>query len=433
MTIPLVSRIRRDLETAADRIDRESLTPWLTHLGGGTPLALAHPRMGPITIAGVRFSGSVVPVFDRYVTLTIDDLISAVTDRTEEALADLPRPDREPAVQQIVDALDAVWTRLIGRASEIKGVLSGAPGHGGPPRPLRGRIEWTPYEGRLRHALRAIRMKTMTEHKIPLAWFQRYDHLVDRMADAAPGAFAQRARRLADLTREPDFADVRALLLEGVDFAGWLARAQSDEVELGEPFPFPDDPTAEIGVALALLDHIAGSEDAASSIAGNHYAGAHDSEAAGWRRLVDQVYRPQTRELTHYLRSRGWLETPQPSAPAAGNSIVITRSPGVVVQQDVRDAAQTVHVAVSGVDVSETLDTVVELLRPLLEPSARTELDAEAATIRAQLRKPRPNAVILRECGATLRSLVESVAANALTPPALVTAANLLWSALGQR
>ncbi|MFX6652786.1 hypothetical protein ABTG83_19840, partial [Acinetobacter baumannii] len=86
----------------------------------------------------------------------------------------------------------------------------------------------------------------------------------------------------------------------------------------------------------------------------------------------------------------------------------------------------------SGADVSETLGTVVDLLRPLLEPSAQTELDAEAATIRAQLQKPRPNGIILRECGATLRSLVESVAANALTPPALVTAANLLWSALGQ-
>jgi hypothetical protein len=62
------------------------------------------------------------------------------------------------------------------------------------------------------------------------------------------------------LLAQNELAPARDQLLSAVDFDAFLAKAQSDDVELGEALPLPDDPTEELGVVIGLIDYLARDE-----------------------------------------------------------------------------------------------------------------------------------------------------------------------------
>jgi len=428
MTPPFVHRARRSLEASVQRIDREDITHWLMMFSARLPLRREHPRMGKIAIEGVTFSGSVVHVYDQYILLTVDDLVADTTQAVEEALPGLPRQDRGPAVKDMTDAIAAAKARLLARAGEIKGILLAPEGSRGPPARIGEQINWTPYAERLAHTLRTLRISTMTDHKVSRSWFRRYRTTLDRMRSAEPSAFASRAARLSAVLSEPEFSDVRALLTDPIDLSVWLAKARSEEVEFGEPFPFPKDPLREMGVAISLLDHLATSNEIAEQLAFNHYDDPHDAKiVTSWRNMVDAIYAPLENELHDYLEAQGWLEA---EAAPASNAIHVQDATGVVIQQGVHHATQTAMVTIMPTEVAPALAAFAAAMRPSFTGADLRDFEADVRTMEAQLEKPKPSATILRECGVSLRSLTEGVVAGALTPPA-ISAAIALWAALG--
>ena len=264
----------------------------------------------------------------------------------------------------------------------------------------------------------------MASHKVTQSWFNRYRTAVLRMREAQPSEFAKRARRLAAVLREQEIGDVRDMLTEGLNIQPYLDRARSDEIEFGEPFPFPDDTLGEMGIAILLLDVLASSNELAEQLALNHYDTGDPQICASWMNLVDQIYVSLEHELHDYLAGQGWLEAPA----RAGNHINIHGSHGVTVQQSVSNSTQTAIIA-NG-EVREALSNFDRLLRPLIKDSLHSEFDAEIKTIEAQLAKSAPSSSILMEAGKSLRSIVEGVAAGSLSAPAAM-AAQHLWSMLG--
>lgn len=118
------------------------------------------------------------------------------------------------------------------------------------------------------------------------------------------------------------------------------------------------------------------------------------------------------------------------TTPVGGvNSVVIRDSPGSSVQQSSPGAfqANTVEVAAVGAALSQ-----VEKEVPWddLPATAAEEVRADLETIKAQLRKPKPSVSIMREAGATARSILENVVAGAMTPSAIAATVSL-WRFLG--
>lgn len=431
MSLSFTDQARRNLDIASEQVDREHITVWLMQFAGRRRLALEHPRMGRIVFEGIEFSGSVVDIYDRYVSLVIDDLVAETCRTVEEALPDLPRQGRAIAVKEMIGAIGAAKARLVHRARDIKGAAMGYRGTGAPMPNIRAQISWTPYAERLRQSLESLRIADMMKQKVTKSWFNRYDNALARMRDADPAQFAARAGRLASVLREPEIADVRSMLTEGLKLRPFLDKARSEEVALGEPFPFPTDPLGEMGVAILLLDELASDNRTAEILAMSHYDVPHDNRiVAPWIKMVDQVYAPLRMEMHDYLESQGWVESEQPLSSDRGNSVVVQSSTGVVIQQGTRGSTLSANVEVNADAIRETLAEFAKAMSPFVDAAIRREFDAEIQTIEAQLDKPRPNSTILRECGSSLRSICEGLAAGALTPAA-IAAASQLWALLG--
>jgi hypothetical protein len=102
---------------------------------------------------------------------------------------------------------------------------------------------------------------------------------------------------------------------------------------------------------------------------------------------------------------------------------VLAHSPG---------ATQNVSVTLESTTIATRLEAFAAALAPLaLDPGVRLNAEAEIDTLRAQLRKAKPNGVILTEGGRTLRSIAENIIATVVAPPALIASAAALWSVLG--
>jgi len=88
----------------------------------------------------------------------------------------------------------------------------------------------------------------------------------------------------------------------------------------------------------------------------------------------------------------------------------------------------------STIDINSVQQALEEFERAVseaeLSEEARSEIGVEIETIRPQLKKAAPSAVIVRESLKTLRNIVEGLAAGALTPQfvALMAAASPLIS-----
>ncbi len=93
----------------------------------GLPLKLNHPRMGDVNYAGIKFSGSPVAVFDRFVLLSIEDFVERHVHATEAAMEAVATPDLAIVARQASDLIASKRTLLLNRAMAVKGKL-GQPG-----------------------------------------------------------------------------------------------------------------------------------------------------------------------------------------------------------------------------------------------------------------------------------------------------------------
>ena len=116
MYIREIDELQRSLDADVAIFDRESITKWLMQFSSGLPLKLSHPVIGNISYQGIRFAGSVVPAYDRYVTRVIEDLVEKHVRGVEAAMV-VADPDHLQEIAPRADRLDrhdsskAPWPR----------------------------------------------------------------------------------------------------------------------------------------------------------------------------------------------------------------------------------------------------------------------------------------------------------------------------------
>jgi hypothetical protein len=127
----------------------------------------------------------------------------------------------------------------------------------------------------------------------------------------------------------------------------------------------------------------------------------------------------------------GLLEVTEPEVPISmTNSIHVGGSViGSAIQQGVEGSSQNAQIAVG--DINSSLAELERVLSEItITDTERTTLAADIKTIKAQLEKPQPSRGILIEAGRSIRSIVENIAASAITPQTLA-ALSTLTRALG--
>lgn len=147
------------------------------------------------------------------------------------------------------------------------------------------------------------------------------------------------------------------------------------------------------------------------------------AKAAARELAMNDIVRFQA-EIRHHRAGFG-----RQNPSGSSSTVIITDSPGSSVLQSSPGARQSNSVEVS---VISTALEEVETALPWhdLPSGVSDEILADLATIKAQLRKPKPSVAIMREAGTTARSVVENVAAGVMTPAA-ITALAMLWRSLG--
>ncbi|MES2294608.1 MAG: hypothetical protein V4527_15005 [Pseudomonadota bacterium] len=126
MSVRVTEQLRRSLSADAEILERESITIWLMRFASGLPLKLHHPVMGDISFSGIRFSGSVIPVFDRYVSLTVEDLIEKHLTELEKILAEVSPNEVQSVGLAAAAMLNGTRQRLLAKAAAIKARLLNA-------------------------------------------------------------------------------------------------------------------------------------------------------------------------------------------------------------------------------------------------------------------------------------------------------------------
>jgi len=91
----------------------------------GLPLKLHHPVIGDISYSGIKFAGSVIPVYDRYVCLVVEDLIEKNLAIFEAALPAVDPAQLQEVGDQGAGMLTSARQRLLTRASNVKARLQG--------------------------------------------------------------------------------------------------------------------------------------------------------------------------------------------------------------------------------------------------------------------------------------------------------------------
>lgn len=140
----------------------------------------------------------------------------------------------------------------------------------------------------------------------------------------------------------------------------------------------------------------------------------------------DDLLRKRIPELSSYLeRALHWydvglLEVTEPQVPISMTNSIhvggnVINSP---LQQGTEGSSQSTQIATG--DITSSLGELERALSEIsIADTERASLAADIKTIRAQLEKPSPSRTILVEAGRSIRSIVENIAASAITPQAL--------------
>ena len=425
----LIHRLQQDLDAQVMTLDRAAITPWLMAFSAKTPLRLNHPHLGEIAYNGVAFWGSPAEAYDHYVAYNIEALIDQYVRVVEDQLAEVAREDRTAFADDASRALNQAHGRLIRRAEDVKGRLL-ADGREPKPRAIDYfGVARIPIDTRLTVRLAALRRAELKTLAIAPSTLARLADGVRAMRLASDGSFSRQAKRLSAILRDDPLGPVRDELTAQVSFESFLRAAEAEAEELGDPLPWPGPGDEELGLVIGLIDYLAENEERALDLAFSFYADG-PANVAAWRNLVDQVIVPWERDLVDYLDRKSLLASP---VSAVGSVHVHNRGDGAVsVLAHSPGATQTVSVTLDPTAIAARLEAFAAALAALqVAPGVRQDAEAEIDTLRAQLRKAKPNGLILAEGGRTLRSIAENIAAAALTPPALIASGAALWSALG--
>ena len=152
---------------------------------------------------------------------------------------------------------------------------------------------------------------------------------------------------------------------------------------------------------------------------------------------VAEILRKGLADLTGHLdRALQWfdaglLTVTEPQVPISmTNTIHIGSMVGGSVQQGSPGAVQNVQISIG--DVTESVNELEALLaETALGEADRTTLQADIATIKAQLAKPTPSKTILAEAGSSIRSVIENLVASAVLSPQATQLVNTLGRLLG--
>jgi hypothetical protein len=148
---------------------------------------------------------------------------------------------------------------------------------------------------------------------------------------------------------------------------------------------------------------------------------------------VDEQFAAFDQHLTFAVRQFdvGFFDPQEPEVPQVSNSITIGSMAGGAIQQGSPGANQSAQITVNVQTIPDALTRFVGAIEAAGLPSnTMGELMADVQTIKAQLAKPSPSSLILREAGKSLRNVTEGIVGGMLTP-AIMSAAGPLWSALG--
>lgn len=142
--------------------------------------------------------------------------------------------------------------------------------------------------------------------------------------------------------------------------------------------------------------------------------------------ILDRADANFNAELDEFMVGAWRPRKPNRETSVTNNNVTLNNSQAGSIQQAGDGAQQSAMSAFDGGTLRDALDTFAKATADAeLANDVREAIATEVETLRPQLRKDRPSAVIVRESLSTLRNIVEGVASGALTPAftTLITAA----------
>jgi hypothetical protein len=129
----------------------------------------------------------------------------------------------------------------------------------------------------------------------------------------------------------------------------------------------------------------------------------------------DDLFNRRIQSLEHYLDSQGFKRAQQPRESASKSNVHVGTMIGSAIQQGTQDSHVTINYDVHGQDFGSFISKLKSTASKLpLPPERLNELHTDIATIEVQIASPSPKKAIIAECGASIRSIFEQVAANAI-------------------
>lgn len=423
----LLQRLNHDLEDDRATLDRTGITRWLMCFSAKKPLILTHTRIGNIHYDGGSFLGSPEQVFDMYIRFSIEDLVEKHTRAVEDFLPGVDTVDLDLVADRAAGMLHSVRGQLYDRAAVVKGRLKGS-GHN----PKRDPVRVSPHEQsdafrRLRGRVLALKRERSHSVTVSVSTISRFLAHVEGLRIASHQVFPRHVKRFSEFLRGSELSAVAAALSHGVDIRAWIETAR-DEDQTGFPeLVWPEERNAELGLAIALTHHLATlSADDVVDFASTYFCGSSSRYDDNVARLAEGVFAPLYTNLVDYLQDRGLIETETKSA-STNYTMTLHQPVGVAIQQGTASSVQNMHYQVDAGAASRALDILErELAAAPVPQDVLADLQADIATLRAQLSKSSPSFSILNEAGKSIRSITEGVIAGIITPEATIAVGALL-------
>jgi hypothetical protein len=167
--------LQRSLEADSQILDRENITVWLMRFSSGLPLKLHHPVIGNISYSGIQFAGSVLPVYDRYVSQVIEDLIEKNLSTFETALQNVEPEQLMSIGSQGASLLVSTRQKLFGRAGFTKDRLLKRSEDNSPSRISSAGVTPVKIQQRIDHAIMEIVKRVPPPEKKPVwGWLETF-------------------------------------------------------------------------------------------------------------------------------------------------------------------------------------------------------------------------------------------------------------------
>jgi hypothetical protein len=145
----------------------------------------------------------------------------------------------------------------------------------------------------------------------------------------------------------------------------------------------------------------------------------NEARSLGMTNAVEEQFAAFDRHVQFQIRQFdvGFLDPAEPEIPPVANSITIGSMTGCTIQQGSPGAKQTVEVTLDFDAMRKALDVLQAALVASTAPREKVDqLTAEVETIRAQLKKPSPSRLILREAESPFETLSREASAEFLRP-----------------